>query len=100
MRGSCFYAVMEKWREIDEGPVVRESGFRDQASWNALLLRCTRQEQGDGAAGPAIESSAMDRSNSSGVEAQAAPPPCLWWAEAFPEGEVQFPGYLDPHDSS
>ncbi len=100
VRGSCFHAVMEKWREVDEGPVERESGFRDQASWNALLVRCTRQEQGDGVAGPAAESSAMDRSNSSGVDAQAAPPPLRWRAEPFPVGEVQFPGYLDPHYSS
>lgn len=31
---------------------------------------------------------------------QAAPPPLRWRAEAFPVGEVQFPGYLDPHYSS
>ena len=99
VRGSCFHAVMEKWREIDEGPVVRESGFRDQASWNALLLRHT-EWKGDATAGPDAGSSMRGVALASGGEAQAAPPPLLWRAEAFPVGEVQFPGYLDPHYSS
>ena len=55
---------------------MRDSGFRDQASRNALLLR----SQGVGSAG--------------------ASPHWVWKAEPFPTGEVQFPGYLDPHYTS
>ena len=69
VRGSKFHEVMEHWRDIDESEMVRDSGFRDQASWNALLLRCAQE-------------------------------PATWGAEPFPVGEVQFPGYLDPHYSS
>jgi hypothetical protein len=60
---------MHAWKEIDESTTVRDSGFRDQASWNALLLRRGSPDRG--------------REN--------------WKAEPFPAGEVQFPGYLDPH---
>lgn len=52
-------------------------GFRDQASWNALLLRKTRSVS-DATPGIAKE----DRE---------------WRADPFPEGEIRFPGYLDTH---
>jgi hypothetical protein len=101
VRGSCFHAVMEAWRDIDETMPLRDSGFRDQASWNALLLRLTREQlesegdqgsnQGVGASCPPMQESLMKRG-------QDGPAP--WRAEPFPEGEVQFPGYLDPHYTS
>ena len=69
VRGGKFHEVMERWRDIDESEMVRDSGFRDQASWNGLLLRYAQE-------------------------------PATWGAEPFPVGEVQFPGYLDPHYSS
>jgi hypothetical protein len=72
VRGAIFHEVMEEWQRIDEGEPVRDSGFRDQASWNAVLVR--NCEVGSGAASPH-----------------------RWKGEAFPPGEVQFPGYLDPH---
>ena len=86
VRAELFHAVMAKWQEIDEGRRMRtESGFWDQASWNALLHRCA-VEKGDGAAGP--------DGWEEGAQGQAGPAP-LWRAEAFPVGEVQFPMYLD-----
>jgi hypothetical protein len=69
VRGSRFHQVMRRWEAIDESEPRRASGFRDQASWNALLLR--EQEEADGLK-----------------------------VEPFPLGEVQFPGYLDPHYQS
>ena len=39
VRGSRFHEVMRQWEAIDESDPLRESGFRDQASWNALLHR-------------------------------------------------------------
>jgi hypothetical protein len=39
VRGSRFHEVMRQWEEIDESDPVRDNGFRDQASWNALLHR-------------------------------------------------------------
>jgi len=78
VRGSHFHEVMRRWQAIDEGELVRDSGFRDQASWNALLLR--EAERGEtGAPGPA---------------GRVALPALK--VEPFPVGEVQFPGYLDP----
>jgi hypothetical protein len=42
VRAAIFHEVMREWRRLDEGAMVRpESGFRDQASWNALMLRRT-----------------------------------------------------------
>ena len=76
VRGSIFHEVMEEWQRIDEEEPVRDSGFRDQASWNALLMR--RGEVGSAGAAPHQ----------------------VWKAEPFPPGEVQFPGYLDPHYTS
>jgi hypothetical protein len=78
VRGCHFHEVMRRWEAIDESEPVRDSGFRDQASWNALLLR--EAERGEtGAPGPA---------------GRAALPALK--VEPFPVGEVQFPGYLDP----
>lgn len=73
VRGSKFQEVMRRWEEIDESDPLRDSGFRDQASWNALLLR-------EGAGG------------SLGSTSVSLP----LKIEEFPVGEVQFPGYLDP----
>jgi hypothetical protein len=75
VRGSIFHDVMDEWQRIDEGEPVRGSGYRDQASWNALLLR-------------------------SGGEVGSAAPHRHWNSEPFPAGEVQFPGYLDPRYQS
>lgn len=71
VRGSLFLEVMRRWREIDTREPVRQNGFRDQASWNALLQRHTTAGGHPGVNG-------------------------MWHAESFPLGEVQFPGYLDP----
>jgi hypothetical protein len=67
VRAEIFHAVMQRWKGIDEAPRARQSGFWDQASWNALLLRHTRAER----------------------------EPEMWLAEPFPDHEVQFPMYLD-----
>ena len=99
VRAGLFHQVMDKWREIDEGQRMRtESGFWDQASWNALLYRCA-MEKGVGASGP--DGWAEGAQGQAGpaplvgdeTGGQDAPPP--WAAEAFPVGEVQFPMYLD-----
>jgi hypothetical protein len=87
VRGSCFQAVMDAWRDIDESTPLRDSGCRDQASWNALLLRMTKE---------AGQPAPLEENNKQGQ--RDAPPP--WSAEPFPVGEVQFPGYLDPHYTS
>ena len=78
VRGSRFYEVMEEWQGIDETEPLRDSGLRDQASWNALLLRAVAE---GGAPGAVLEN-----------------PPALPASkiQPFPAGEVQFPGYLDP----
>jgi hypothetical protein len=72
VRAEIYHEVMATWRAIDEGPRRVELGFRDQASWNALLARRT------------------DKSGAANGKNQ------LWKAAAFPEGEIQFPMFLDP----
>jgi hypothetical protein len=67
IRAEVFQEVMQRWQEIDEAPRYRQTGFWDQASWNALLLRHTSERPESG----------------------------KWLAEPFPTGEVQFPMYLD-----
>lgn len=90
VRGAVFHEVMAEWQRIDEGEPLRDSGFRDQASWNALLLRSRGAEVGEcgGAEVAGVEGSGL-----------AAPSALPWRAEPFPPGEVMFPGYLDPHFS-
>ena len=67
VRAELYHEVMREWRLIDEGKRQRPTGFWDQASWNALLMRKT----------------AARRSKTK------------WLAEPFPSGEIQFPMYLD-----
>ncbi len=74
---------MRRWQEIDEGETQRDSGFRDQASWNALLLR----EEARTVAG------APEATEGASPGPGRLPPLKI---EPFPAGEVQFPGYLDP----
>ena len=90
VRGAVFHEVMEAWRDLDESEPLRNSGFRDQASWNALLLR--RSDRGGEMA--ARMAAATRRAGST-------PPPGGggWKAAAFPAGEVQFPSCMDPHDT-
>jgi hypothetical protein len=88
VRGSKFHEVMRRWEEIDESEPVRGSGFRDQASWNALLLR----EGREGESGQLSEISGQ--AGAPGPPGRAVLPALR--VEAFPVGEVQFPGYLDP----
>jgi hypothetical protein len=38
VRGSVYYEVMNKWREIDSGPALQRKGCMDQASWNRIIL--------------------------------------------------------------
>lgn len=78
VRGAVFHEVMEAWRDIDESEPLRASGFRDQASWNALLQRHADR----------LEAGVPNHSSR------------RWKAIPFPAGEVQFPGYLDPHYTS
>jgi hypothetical protein len=79
VRAEIFHEVVREWQRIDEGEIVRpESGFRDQASWNALLLR-----RG--------VFSLQDPGFSDGYGESSA-----WRAVHFPAGEIQFPLYLDP----
>lgn len=40
VRAGIFHEVMREWGRIDESTPLRESGFRDQASWNKLLSGC------------------------------------------------------------
>jgi len=87
VRGSIFHEVMEEWQRIDEEEPVRDSGFRDQASWNALLQRSAKLHFA-----PSTQAKAISEG-----EVQLRAP---WRAEPFPPGEVQFPGYLDPHYTS
>ena len=93
VRGSCFHAVMDAWRDIDESDPLRDSGFRDQTSWNTLLLRMTKEE---GFASPPQHPQQPSRA----ALMQGLQSPAPWRAEPFPVGEVQFPGYLDPHYTS
>ena len=88
VRGTIFHEVMETWQEIDEREPERDSGFRDQASWNALLLRSAVRH--DGSKGIETMQHGADSTDGS----------AKWRAEAFPVGEIQFPGYLDPHYTS
>lgn len=69
VRAEIFHEVMRAWKGIDEGKRHRQTGFWDQASWNALLLRHT---------------STTRRSKTK------------WLAQPFPEHEIQFPMYIDP----
>jgi hypothetical protein len=76
IRARHFHAVMKAWRAVDESERIRDFGFWDQASWNTLLLRCekaevlTLNENDEGENQPLV-------------------------LEPFPEGEIQFPMYLD-----
>ncbi len=96
VRGSIFHEVMEEWQRIDEEEPARDSGFRDQASWNALLLR--------GGRGSNQSSVISDQKGSEGAvtddRSLITDHLPRWKAEPFPPGEVQFPGYLDPHYTS
>ena len=83
VRGCYFHEVMRRWQEIDEGETQRDSGFRDQASWNALLLREEAREL----------AGAQEGINDACSGPGLLPPLKI---EPFPAGEVQFPGYLDP----
>lgn len=85
VRASLFHEVMAEWQAVDESDPVRESGFRDQASWNALL-----QRKGKGFRSQGAETRGAAGGNEDGK----------WRVEPFPRGEVQFPGYLDPHYSN
>jgi hypothetical protein len=79
VRAEIFHEVVREWQRIDEGEMTRpESGFRDQASWNALLLR------------RGVFS--FQNSVFSGGSGVATP----WRVVPVPEGEIQFPLYLDP----
>ena len=85
VKASLFHEVMNEWRDIDESEMTRGDGFRDQASWNALLLRRSFQFSVGGFQREEQAESSPDRS----AERR-------WRAEPFPAGEVMFPGYLDP----
>lgn len=102
VRASLFHDVMREWERIDRDKMVRpENGFRDQASWNALLMRCTdrftaqglAQEQAAGWPG-AVKVEGENRGGHSTLLPDTLP---AWRAEAFSMGEVQFPMYADPH---
>jgi hypothetical protein len=73
-RASLFHEILAEWRRIDESERRVELGFRDQASWNALLMRNTtkggKRKEGEGNG--------------------------RWTAQPFAEGEIQFPMFLDP----
>lgn len=112
VRASIFHEVMREWERIDTGEMARpENGFRDQASWNALLMRCSDRFSDAGlaqekAAGWPAEVGSVQGSVFSGAQradgaslntenlSLKTPP---WKAEAFPMGEIQFPMYADPH---
>ncbi len=81
VRAECFHEVMAAWQKIDEGVRMRDTGFWDQASWNALLLRHTKER---GLPAPIPSNAGQD-----------GPSPWSWCAEPFPVGEIQFPMYLD-----
>ncbi len=93
VRGSRFREVMRRWREIDESEPVRTTGFRDQASWNALLIRERMRAEGEKETAKAT-GHAPDSSGPPGRT--ALPGPAALKLVPFPVGEVQFPGYLDP----
>jgi hypothetical protein len=78
VRAEIFHAVMAAWREIDEGSRKVDLGFRDQASWNALLMRRTTKGS--------FQASAFSFQQT----------PTKWTSQPFPPGEIQFPMYLDP----
>lgn len=85
VRGSRFREVMEAWRAIDESPPVRELLCRDQASWNACVLRGSGQS-----------TEPLEKSPFGGF----LPPAYPWSLSPFPAGEIQFPGWLDPQFSN
>ncbi len=102
VRASIFHEVMREWEQIDTGPMaLRENGFFDQASWNALLMRRTDRFTEEGlarerAAGwpGEVGSLAGGGMGSAGASPHQV---CQWKAQPFPMGEVQFPMYADPH---
>ncbi len=130
VRGAIFHEVMEAWRDLDESEPVRGTGFRDQASWNALLVRRTdrvARGHGLGETGTRTAGPEMDRQLETAATGGSADPGSAdaaevsfgagkpmagsaalgstaatgkWRTVHFPAGEVQFPGYLDPHYAS
>ncbi len=95
VRGSIFHEVMQEWEQIDITDPVRDSGFRDQASWNALLLR--RGNPPAAALGETAAKVHLPAQASPHLSAPTQDGLHRWKTEPFPAGEVQFPGYLDPH---
>lgn len=88
VRAEIFHEVIKEWALIDTGPMARpESGFRDQASWNALLMRKGTMDQGK-------VDNGGDVSTPEGTGMDCGP---RWKAVPFPQGEIQFPMYVDPH---
>jgi hypothetical protein len=85
VRAELFHEVMAAWAAIDTKLMVRGSRCRDQASWNALMMRRGR---GVNAAG-----SDDDQEKPSSSERASSP---RWQIEPFPAGEIQFPMHLDP----
>ena len=84
VRAEIFHKVIREWQRVDEGEMTRpESGFRDQASWNALLLR---EQEGKGFR--------WKGSRNEATPEHTLPPLKM---VPFPEGEIRFPLYLDPH---
>ena len=109
VRGCHFHEVLRRWQAIKEGEPVRDSGFRDQVSWNALLLREEGKEKGfriqvsedsGRRAGVVTADAPAPGGTPGGTGATPVLPGVLavpaLKVEAFPVGEVQFPGYLDP----
>ena len=81
---------MEEWQRLDEEEPVRDSGFRDQASWNALLLRT----------GSAVSPRGSLAEGSTGVdsigEATGTDRGPKWKIESFPSGGGAVPGLSGP----
>ena len=114
IRAEIFHDVMREWERIDTGEMARpENGFRDQASWNALLMRCSDRftEQGlarekaagwpgGGGGGGSDQSSVISNQMGAAVtddRSLITDHSPRWEARPFTMGEIQFPMYADPH---
>jgi hypothetical protein len=89
IKAALFHEVMQEWEKIDSQRMVRGSCCRDQASWNALLLRRGQVKEGEHLA-PQEKSHIHENA----IGGQDGPAP--WRCIPFPEGEIQFPMHIDP----
>lgn len=99
VKGSIYHDVMAEWQRVDNGPVRKGSGCRDQGSWNRLILdeeaawRQTQQYRGKENKATSGDIFVTSSKRSSLRNTEDFRP---WKTVPFERGEIQFPMHLNP----